>query len=111
MSRDEATLVDIVNAARLISDFVAELDERRFQTDIKTQSAVLHQLLVMGEAAKRLSADFKAVHPDIPWRLIAGMRDKLIHEYDEVDIPQVWSTASRDVPQLLAALGLPRSEA
>ena len=110
MSRDEATLLDIVNAARLIGDFIAGLDQDQFQSDLKTQSAVLHQLLVMGEATKRLSDDFRAVHPSVPWRLIAGMRDKLVHEYDEVDIPEVWSTASRDVPRLLATLGLERPD-
>jgi uncharacterized protein with HEPN domain len=55
----------------------------------KTQSAVLHQLLVIGEAVKRLSQDFRRDHPEIPFALIAGMRDKLIHEYDDVDLEEV----------------------
>ncbi|MGH2593303.1 MAG: HepT-like ribonuclease domain-containing protein, partial [Anaerolineae bacterium] len=70
--------------------------------DIKTQSAILHQLMVIGEAVKRLSSEFRARHPDIPWALVAGMRDKLIHGYDIVDLNEVWKTAEADVPDLLA---------
>jgi uncharacterized protein with HEPN domain len=67
---------------------------------VKTQSAVLHQLLVLGEAVKRLSGDFRDAHPEVPWRLIAGMRDKLIHHYDSVDLDEVWRVAERDIPYL-----------
>ena len=80
-----------------------------FLDDVKTQSAVLHQLLVVGEAVKRLSPTFRGRYPSIPWALIAGMRDSLIHEYDTVDLDEVWSTAKRDVPRLLLSLNLPLS--
>ena len=62
---------------------------------------MLHQLLVMGEGVKRLSSDFRDRHPEIPWTLIAGMRDKLIHGHDIVDLDEVWKTATQDVPDLL----------
>lgn len=104
MSRDEATLLDIARSLRLIIEFTREMNESDFLDDVKTQSAVLHQLLVLGEAVKRLSPEFRARHPEIPWVLIAGMRDNLIHEYDSVDLQEVWSTAERDVPRLLASL-------
>jgi uncharacterized protein with HEPN domain len=106
MSRDEATLLDIERAARLIIDFTREMDDEVFLDDVKTQSAVLHQLLVLGEAVKRLSPEFRGQHQRIPWSLIAGMRDNLIHEYDTVDLDEVWSTAKRDVPRLLLSLDL-----
>ena len=77
------------------------MDRAAFLGDIKTQSSVLHQLVIMGEAVKRLSADFRARNPQVPWALMAGMRDKLIHSYDIVDLEEVWQTANRDVPELL----------
>lgn len=106
MSRDEATLLDIERAAWLIIEFTREMDEEVFLDDVKTQSAVLHQLLVLGEAVKRLSLEFRGQHQGIPWALIAGMRDNLIHEYDTVDLDEVWGTAKRDVPRLLLSLDL-----
>jgi uncharacterized protein with HEPN domain len=101
MHRDEATLLDIATAARLILEFTEGMDKAAFLDDIKTQSSVLHQLMVLGEAAKRLSDDFRARHPEIPWTLMAGMRDKLIHGYDIVDLEEVWKTTRHDVPDLL----------
>ncbi len=104
MPRDDATLLDIARAARLVIEFAAGMDRGAFERDIKTQSAVLHQLLVIGEAVKRLSADFRAAHPAVPWSLIAGMRDKLIHAYDEVDLDEVWRTIKTDIPDLLTGI-------
>jgi uncharacterized protein with HEPN domain len=104
MSRDEAALLDMARALRLIIEFTQQMEEPSFLDDLKTQSAVLHQLLVLGEAVKRLSPEFRARHPEIPWTLIAGMRDNLIHEYDSVDLEEVWRTTERDVPRLLASL-------
>ncbi|MFZ0927913.1 MAG: DUF86 domain-containing protein [Syntrophobacteraceae bacterium] len=101
MQRDEATLVDIANAARLALDFSAGLTSDEFLRDLKTQSAVLHQLTILGEAVKRLSEGFRARYPDIPWALIAGMRDHLIHAYDAVDLDEVWRTLKKDIPDLL----------
>lgn len=101
MSRDNATLLDIAHAAQLIGDFIAGMSRQAFSGDPKTQSAVIYQLTIIGEAVKRLSRATREQHPQIPWQLIAGMRDRLIHGYDIVDIDQVWITATRDVPDLL----------
>lgn len=101
MQRDEAALLDIAHAARLITAFVAGMTKDAFLSDVKTQSAVLYQLLVAGEAVKRLSREFRAQHSTIPWSLIAGMRDHLIHGYDVVDWNEVWKTATVDVSDLL----------
>lgn len=112
MCRDETVLLDIARAAGLVAEFKQDMDRAAFLRDIKTQSAVLHQLLVMGEAVKRLSEDFRLQHPEIPWVLVAGMRDKLIHGYDIVDLDEVWKTADVDVPKLLSLVEplLPRQE-
>jgi uncharacterized protein with HEPN domain len=104
MQRDETTLLDIAEAARLVVSFVQDMSKAVFQDDYKTQSAVLYQLIVMGEAVKRLSSEFRAQHMEIPWSLIAGMRDHLIHGYDIVDWDEVWKTATSDVPDLLTKI-------
>jgi uncharacterized protein with HEPN domain len=101
VKRDSATLVDIARAAHLVQAFVAGSTFAAFRDDRKTQSAVQHQLLVIGEAVKRLSPGFRRRHPDIPWTLIAGMRDQLIHSNDAVDLAEVWNTAINDIPALV----------
>jgi uncharacterized protein with HEPN domain len=104
MFRDEAILLDVVNAARRSIEFVSGLKKSDFESDVKTQSAVIHQLLILGEAVKRLSEEFRSRYPDIPWRSIAGMRDKLIHAYDDVDLDEVWKTIRMEIPELLGKL-------
>jgi uncharacterized protein with HEPN domain len=69
---------------------------------------VTYQLTVVGEATKRLSDEFREAHPEVPWRLMAGMRDQLIHEYDIVDLDEVWKAVDRDIPDLLGKLELLR---
>ena len=104
MHQDKATLLDIAEAATLILSFVADVSKEEFLEDDKTQSAVLHQLLVLGEATKRLTIEFRTEHPEIQWRLMAGMRDVLIHTYDTVDLDEVWKTANDDIPELLSKI-------
>jgi uncharacterized protein with HEPN domain len=104
MSPDEVIVLDLIRAARLIMMFRQGMDEAEFMADVKTQSAILHQLMVMGEAVKRLSMPYRDQHPHIPWKSIAGMRDVLIHAYDIVDLEEVWKTASEDIPHLLSSL-------
>jgi uncharacterized protein with HEPN domain len=99
--RDDIVLRDIVNAAQQIAMFVEGFEENTFIEDWKTRSAVLYQLTVIGEAVKRLSGEFRSSHPQIPWSLMAGMRDHLIHSYDLVDWDEVWNTAVTDLPSLL----------
>lgn len=104
MSRDDAILLDLLKAARLVVRFKGKLAKKAFLRDVKTQSAILHQLLVIGEAVKRLSENFRAQHPEIPWTGIAGMRDNLIHQYDAVDLDEVWKTVTKDIAPLISFL-------
>ncbi|MBN1866324.1 DUF86 domain-containing protein [Candidatus Sumerlaeota bacterium] len=104
MSRDEACLFDIFSAARRVAEGVEGIDYETFAADWKTHSAVQHQLTILGEAVKRLSPEFRQRHSHIPWRSIAGHRDVLIHQYDAVDLSEVWLIAKERIPELIGFL-------
>jgi uncharacterized protein with HEPN domain len=104
MSKDDACVLDMLRAARLAREFGAECAEQQFLDDVKTQSAVLHQLTVLGAAVRRVSQEFQDAHPDVPWQEIAGLRNRIVHEYDEIDIDRVWELIQRDLPPLITAL-------
>ncbi|MBI3684188.1 MAG: DUF86 domain-containing protein [Acidobacteria bacterium] len=104
MSRDEATVLDILNAARRAVDFCLGLDRASFQADPKIYFAVLHQFTIIGEAAKRLTDAFRSSHPEFPWKDMAGMRDVLVHRYDDVSPEEVWKAVVEDLPQLIRSL-------
>ncbi|MBN1587839.1 MAG: DUF86 domain-containing protein [Candidatus Omnitrophica bacterium] len=99
-SDDRSSVVDIITAIEQIAEFVGNMSKEEFLDDYKTQAAVLHELMIIGEAAKRLSEGFRRDHKSVPWKMIAGMRDKLIHEYDAADIEEVWNTLKQDLPAL-----------
>jgi len=88
--RDHASMLDIKKASTRARLFVKDISWETFQTDIKTQSAVLYQIAIIGEATKRLSPEFRNHHSNIPWSKIAGMRDKLVHDYDGTDFERIW---------------------
>lgn len=80
------------------------MDWSTFAADVKTQSAILYQITILGEAVKRLSPDLRSRYPEIPWSAMAGMRDKLIHDYEGVDTERVWLTLQTSIPKLLEAV-------
>ena len=104
MSPDEATLLDILNAARKAVEFCAGLDRAAFAGDPKTYFAVLHQFTIIGEAAKRLPDAFRSAHPEVPWKQMAGMRDVLVHRYDDVILEEVWKAVAEELPGLMEAV-------
>jgi uncharacterized protein with HEPN domain len=77
------------------------MTEAKFLNDEITQSAVIRELEVIGEASKRISEDFKSSNTAIPWKLMAGMRDVLIHDYEGVDALLIWDTIQNDIPRLI----------
>jgi uncharacterized protein with HEPN domain len=101
MPRDEATLLDILGAARLALEFKGSVDKETLWTNRQLQASILYQLVIIGEGVRRLSMEFRDAHGEIPWREIAGMRDHLVHAYDAVDLDEVWTTLERDVPALI----------
>jgi len=102
--RDIALLMDIATAAERIMTFTKGMDEAIFQEDSRTHLAVQHQIMVIGEAAKRLSPEFQNETGQIPWSAVARMRDRLIHGYDTVDLEVVWDTVRQNIPSLLQAV-------
>lgn len=96
--------MDILTAARLVQDFVQGLTREEFECDVKTQAAVVREMEIIGEATKRISQEFRSANPGIPWKKMAGMRDVLIHAYDEVDLEEVWNVVQVSIPQLIELL-------
>jgi len=93
-------LKDILAAIESIEQFVAGMSFEAFQTDDKTLSAVVRKLEIIGEATKRVPDEVRLSHPSIPWREMAGMRDKLIHFYFGVDHQLVWKTVKERLPSI-----------
>lgn len=98
-------LEDIADAADKIQAFIAGMDFEAFSGDDKTAYAVVRALEVIGEATKNVPDKIRRRHPDVPWRLMAGMRDKLIHGYFGVNWEVVWQTVVEDVPMLSRLIG------
>lgn len=104
MKRDEAYLQDILTAGLAISRFLKGVSKEAFLVNEEKNEAVVRKLEIIGEVARRVSPEVQLQLPDIPWHLLKGMRNILIHDYDDVDLDIVWETAQRDVPQLIGAL-------
>ncbi|MEA5620495.1 DUF86 domain-containing protein [Cronbergia sp. UHCC 0137] len=111
-NKDSASLIDIAQAAYKIIKYKQGLSRDEFMDDDKTQSSILYQLLIIGEATKRISQEFRVQNLEIPWSLMAGMRDNLIHEYNDTNLDEVWKTSDKDIPELIKLIEplLPRKE-
>ncbi|MEL7142026.1 MAG: DUF86 domain-containing protein [Cyanobacteria bacterium J06643_4] len=101
MNRDDASVVDIDTAAKRILKFVGNLNETELSADEEKQSAIIYQLIIIGEATKRLSPKFRQQHESIPWKAIAGMRDVLAHQYDKVNSKTLWDIVDQEIPELI----------
>lgn len=105
MSRDERLyLADILEACARVQRLAAGRDVRALQADEATWYAVLYSLLTIGEAARHLSAETRALHPEVPWKRVAGFRDVAAHEYFGVDPALVDDIVSTEIPVLRAAI-------
>jgi uncharacterized protein with HEPN domain len=97
-------LQDILYSLEKAQSFIAGMSFEEFSSDEKTQFAVVRALEVIGEATKRLPSDLKGRYPSLPWREMAGMRDKLVHDYFGVNLQVVWETALDEAPGLEVAM-------
>lgn len=87
-----------------IDGYIEGMDKEEFFGDARTQDAVVRQLQVIGEASKRLSPETRDKHPEIPWSEVTGMRNKLVHDYFQIDFRRVWNTVRNDLAPLRAAV-------
>ncbi len=95
---DAQLLADIVEAADAIADFLRDFDRDRFLVSPLQQSAVVHQLLVIGEAASRISQKLRDRHPEVEWRGAIGSHAVMARDYAALVMPMIWQTATVSVP-------------
>lgn len=104
LDRDAAHLWDMLDAARQVAEFSAGLGLEQLLADARTRYAIERALEIVGEAARRVSAETSAQHPEIPWQGIIGFRNVLAHEYGAIDYRRLYTVVSEGVPALIAAL-------
>lgn len=97
-------LKDILDAIEKVQQFVEEMDFEKFSRDSKTIFAVIRGLEIIGEASKKIPETTKRQNPNLPWREMSGIRDKLIHEYFGTNVRVVWNTVNEDVPKLKSGI-------
>ena len=103
MKDDKVYIRQMLDAVRKIELFTANMNRVSFGSDEKTQSAVIMQLMLIGEISKKISAQTKT-SIDLPWKDISGFRDKAVHDYFEMDLDVVWNTIIADLPVLKSKL-------
>lgn len=102
--RQAAYLLDILNSADAIANYLGECDREGFLRDARTQDAVLRRLMVIGEAAARLTEETCARFTQLPFRRMAGLRNRVVHDYGQIDLEIVWDTVTTHLPPLRETL-------
>ncbi len=107
MKKDPLLLIDdILESILAIQAYLDGIDREAFLANPEKQDAILRRLAIIGEAVKKLPAEFRQQHPDIPWKYMAGTRDVLIHDYDGVNLQIIWDIVEEELPPLADKLRL-----
>ncbi|MGI8936527.1 MAG: HepT-like ribonuclease domain-containing protein [Phormidesmis sp.] len=112
MLRDDASLLDVQIAGEKVLSFADGLDLKELEADEMRMSAIIYQIIIIGEATSRLSDEIKDEHPEVPWRKMLGMRNILAHQYDRVDFKTLWNVIHQSIPEMLEKIEplLPQKE-
>jgi len=104
MQRDLQFLLDMLQSAELILTYTAQCSKDEFVANVQLQDSVIRRLLVIAEAARRVSATTQQALPNVSWQEINGMRNRLVHEYDDVNLSIVWDVVQCEIPALIEEL-------
>ena len=104
MSRDDAYLVDILESARTAMEYMSGKSWDKFSKDSLVQDAVVRRLEIIGEAAGRVSVATQKKYPNLPWQAMKGTRNRVIHEYDALQLDIIWDIVQQDLPLLVKEL-------
>ena len=104
MQRNIQFLLDMLQSAELITQYTAQCSKDEFFDNIQLQDSVIRRLLVIAEAARRVSETRRETLPNIPWQEINGMRNRLVHEYDDINLNIVWDVVQQEIPILIREL-------
>ena len=99
-NRNEEALIDIYNAANDILSFTDGITKKDLEINKMRLNATLYSIQIIGEATKRLSLEFRKANPEIPWKKMAGMRDKIVHDYNRINLNLIWEVATQEIPKL-----------
>lgn len=104
MWKDEGYLLDILTEARKLVNRFAGAKREEFDSSEERQYTAFWSIAVMGEAAGKISQEFREAHPDIPWREMIGIRNVLVHNYAHIDLDIVWGVITYSAPRLIKAI-------
>ena len=104
MKTNEVYLHHILDAIRQIESYTAEIDRDVFEADDMRQDAVIRQIEIIEEAGRQLSDDFQDEHNHVPWSDVIGMRNRIAHDYMNIDLDIVWEVIHHDLPTLKSSV-------
>ena len=104
MPRDQESLIDIATAINRILRYTTNVSRDELEANDEKLSAILYHITIIGEATKRISPSFRQQHPELPWREMAGMRDVIVHEYDQLDFDVIWDVVQNKLSELQTLL-------